>query len=101
MQGSLAGGVGAPDHEYVLIPARGRLDQGSAIVNAPTGEPVPARNVEFAILHSRRQQNHVTRNLASVSQLDEPVWPVHAQARGALGDELRPEAGCLNVGAPS
>src|SRR5580704_3590655 len=101
MQGSLAGGVGAPHHEYLLIPAGSRLHQRRAIIDAAPGQTVPARNFEFAILHTRREQNDMTRNLASVSQLNEPVWSTDAQARRPLRDELRSKAGCLNVGAPS
>src|SRR5215472_7461855 len=69
----LARGVRSADYIDNFSPAGEGFGRAASVINARALELVDTRSIESPPLHSGRDQQRMTGNLASVSELDDPI----------------------------
>ena len=92
----LSGAIRAADDKHVLIFTRNRFSHRGAVVDPRTGETFNAGRIEFAPLHSRRDQQRVTTELCSVGEFEQTIWSFQTYRSCFGGEYLDAETSCLD-----
>ena len=79
MHGCLACRVGATDNINIFVFAGNGFARSRTIVHARSLQPLHARNIQAAPLHTGSDRKRVARNLTTIAQLYHAVWAVDTQ----------------------